>query len=472
MPDRFIRESALTSESLAQLSDFAERLFWRLTTVADDFGRFVANPAVIQGRTMPLVAGVNPKKIFAALQELDGAGAVKLYEAEGRKYGYFPSWEKHQVRRARTSKHPAPGDCTAPKEHALPLESDIEDLLFNAITAGTLVLGPGQIAERQVRRGENYFDIIVRSSNATFIFELKRGRLSNKAIAQLRRYLDAVPESVGLLVGNGLTADFDFSACRDDISVITYNDSLEWTLERSGEHLPANIIDQFPSVISRDFTLNNVCSPPNTNTGSHTYSNPNLISSSSDQELNPLDPNCSPSTAEPKLKPKRETTWPDNLSLTEPMREVAVKAGINPEAEFEAWRDDCAAHGRKYIDWPAAWRTRIRNAPKFAGGAKLALTDPRAGPAPLRLTANNAHLMKRIAEFQAEEARDEALGNKPDTTTNQGTLAGSIDGRPDGSGMVRSVGPNRPEVRVGSDSQSRPPRDGTPFGCAGLSRSG
>jgi hypothetical protein len=89
MPDRFIRESALTSESVAQLSDFAERLFWRLTTVADDFGWFVANPAVIQGRTMPLVNGITPKKIFAALQELENAGAVAPYESEHRFYATF-----------------------------------------------------------------------------------------------------------------------------------------------------------------------------------------------------------------------------------------------------------------------------------------------------------------------------------------------------------------------------------------------
>jgi hypothetical protein len=90
---------ALTSEGLAQLSDFAERLFWGLTTIADDFGRFAANPAVIQGRTMPLVTGITPKKILAAMQELQSVGAIQLYEVESKSYGYFVGWDKYQHRK-------------------------------------------------------------------------------------------------------------------------------------------------------------------------------------------------------------------------------------------------------------------------------------------------------------------------------------------------------------------------------------
>jgi len=61
-------------------------------------------------------------------------------------------------------------------------------------------------------------------------------------------------------------------------------------------------------------------------------------------------------------------TWPSGLQLTDRMRAFAVGEGVaNPEAEFAAWRDDCAAHKRKYSDWDAAWRTRCRNYVKFAG---------------------------------------------------------------------------------------------------------
>jgi len=69
-------------------------------------------------------------------------------------------------------------------------------------------------------------------------------------------------------------------------------------------------------------------------------------------------------------KAKRlETKWPAGLVLDDQMREFALELGIDPVSEFQAWRDDCAAHDRHYADWRAAWRGRCRNALRFAGRA-------------------------------------------------------------------------------------------------------
>jgi len=73
-----------------------------------------------------------------------------------------------------------------------------------------------------------------------------------------------------------------------------------------------------------------------------------------------------------------ETKWPQNFALDDAMGQFALRLGIDPESEFEAWRDDCAAHDRRYADWPAAWRGRCRNALRFAGRAGA---RPRASPA-------------------------------------------------------------------------------------------
>jgi hypothetical protein len=109
MPDRIIRgDATIASESLGQLSDFAERLFWRLTTIADDFGRFPANPIFINGRAMALVASATPKKIADALLELQSMDSIRLYEVGGKKYGFFPAWLKHQRQRAKESRYPDP----------------------------------------------------------------------------------------------------------------------------------------------------------------------------------------------------------------------------------------------------------------------------------------------------------------------------------------------------------------------------
>jgi hypothetical protein len=72
-----------------------------------------------------------------------------------------------------------------------------------------------------------------------------------------------------------------------------------------------------------------------------------------------------------------EVKWPAGFALDEQMRQFAVALGIDPDAEFEAWRD-CAAHDRRYADWRAAWRGRCRNALRF-GGRSGART--RASPA-------------------------------------------------------------------------------------------
>jgi hypothetical protein len=111
MPDRVTRESALTSETLGGLSDFAERLFWRLTIVADDAGRFIANPAVIAGRCMHwsqwllcgLMVGVSFPRDWELATEWDVnnspiVGGHEIYNpgysTDQRLFGPINSWAK------------------------------------------------------------------------------------------------------------------------------------------------------------------------------------------------------------------------------------------------------------------------------------------------------------------------------------------------------------------------------------------
>lgn len=114
MPSRIIRESALTSRTLNQLSDAAERMFWRLTLVADDHGRFDADPSVLLAKCFPLkVAAIRPVRIEKLRAELVAAGAIDLYEVDGRLLGHFPKWFDHQRSRPSKSKFPEPPNATA-----------------------------------------------------------------------------------------------------------------------------------------------------------------------------------------------------------------------------------------------------------------------------------------------------------------------------------------------------------------------
>ena len=61
MPDRMIRASICSSDTLNELSDFEERFWHRLIVNCDDFGRFDARPAILKGSLFPLADGKTKK---------------------------------------------------------------------------------------------------------------------------------------------------------------------------------------------------------------------------------------------------------------------------------------------------------------------------------------------------------------------------------------------------------------------------
>lgn len=108
MPDRIIRESICTSETLNQLSDFEERFWNRLIVNCDDYGRFDARPAILKGRLFPLMDGKTNKDMTNALSRLASVGLVELYEVDGKPFLRVVTWDKYQRIRAKRSKFPAP----------------------------------------------------------------------------------------------------------------------------------------------------------------------------------------------------------------------------------------------------------------------------------------------------------------------------------------------------------------------------
>lgn len=95
-----------------RVSEGAFGFFVRLTMVADDFGRFDADPSVLQSRCYPLRAGrIRPRDVERYRDELVEAGTIELYEIRGVIFGHFPRWFDHQRKRDdRNSKFPAPDD--------------------------------------------------------------------------------------------------------------------------------------------------------------------------------------------------------------------------------------------------------------------------------------------------------------------------------------------------------------------------
>ncbi len=110
MPNRIIKESICTSDSIAELNWFEEVLFYRLIVNCDDYGRFDGRTAVVKNRLFPLKDNVTAKAVEAAVNKLVTVGLVTLYVFEGKPYLQLPTWDKHQIVRAKKSKYPSPDD--------------------------------------------------------------------------------------------------------------------------------------------------------------------------------------------------------------------------------------------------------------------------------------------------------------------------------------------------------------------------
>lgn len=111
MPNRIIKDSICTSDSVADMTDFEFRLWVGLITQADDAGRGDARPAIIKGRVFPLRKGVTEKNVDDALHGLASKGCISLYTVGGKPFFWFPTWQLHQRVRDVKPKYPSPDDA-------------------------------------------------------------------------------------------------------------------------------------------------------------------------------------------------------------------------------------------------------------------------------------------------------------------------------------------------------------------------
>jgi len=125
MPNRVIKESICTSDTLDQLSAEEERFFYRLTVQVDDFGLMDARPAIVRAACFPLKIETLPLTTIAGyLVALQRVGLIEVYRVDGRPYLHVTTWDKHQRRRAQFSKYPLPSAAQAQEQ--LPL--DVPDI--------------------------------------------------------------------------------------------------------------------------------------------------------------------------------------------------------------------------------------------------------------------------------------------------------------------------------------------------------
>jgi len=113
---RRIFSGALTSRRLAMLKPLeAELLFWRIIMIADDYGRFRADPTSLLSTAFPLRPEIGVRKIKIWRDALVKAkvkkvGLIVLYQIDGEVFGYVVGWQEKQTTRSgrRVMKFPAP----------------------------------------------------------------------------------------------------------------------------------------------------------------------------------------------------------------------------------------------------------------------------------------------------------------------------------------------------------------------------
>lgn len=142
MPNRIIKESICTSETIDQLSWFEEVMFYRLLTIVDDKGRTDARPKILKAYMFPL-KDVRPGQIEGGLKALVSAELVDLYEVDGKPFLQIATWDKHQRIRNVRSKFPGPdGSCD-------------DDLPQSAADCGELPQTAANGGESRLARAQN-----------------------------------------------------------------------------------------------------------------------------------------------------------------------------------------------------------------------------------------------------------------------------------------------------------------------------
>lgn len=154
MPNRIIKESICTSDTVDALTWFEEVLFYRLIVNCDDYGRYDARPAIIRGKLFPL-KDVTVKQVNEAIIKLSTVGIAKLYEVDGRPYLQLCTWADHQSIRAKKSKFPAPDVVNASEINCMQMHADDSKCARNPIQSES---NPNPNPESESKTRETRFD--------------------------------------------------------------------------------------------------------------------------------------------------------------------------------------------------------------------------------------------------------------------------------------------------------------------------
>lgn len=254
---RMLSKVISVSEKVNTLPDiFDMLLFTWMIPHTDDLGRLPGSPAKIKALVAPMIDR-SIADVKAALQNMCDQGLILWYESGGEKIIQILGHEKHQEGlKSRRSKFASPNSqLTSNNSYLDASESDIEELIVGMLENNSFVDGDEIIAvERQVRVENSYIDILAQGRSRRYLFEVKRQRLSNASVDQITKYRAMLKDSAVacILIGNGLSSNFDLSRCEaEGVNVLIYDDSL-----RVESKLLINVKCRHPLLLSNRTELN------------------------------------------------------------------------------------------------------------------------------------------------------------------------------------------------------------------------
>lgn len=109
MPNRILKESICTSDSIDALSWFEEVFFYRLIVNCDDFGRLDARPKILKSKLFPLKE-IREDQVVNTLYRLSLANIIIVYMYDERPYLQLRTWGNHQQIRNKRSRYPELSD--------------------------------------------------------------------------------------------------------------------------------------------------------------------------------------------------------------------------------------------------------------------------------------------------------------------------------------------------------------------------
>lgn len=231
LPNRILKESIRTSDSISHLNWFEEVLFYRLIVSCDDYGRFDGRIPIIKGTCFPL-KDVTNKDIEKALDKLVVVGLAGHYMVEEKPYLQLLTWERHQTVRAKKSKYPSPdeGEMIAHEIKCKQMQADVHVIQSN----------PNPIRESKSYTGDERLDEAI-TEYIKFRKQMKKpmtDRAVQLAVKKLQGMSDSVDEQIAIIEQSIMNGWQGLFPLKEETGAKKqgqfYSDIEEWLHERQG----------------------------------------------------------------------------------------------------------------------------------------------------------------------------------------------------------------------------------------------